>query len=180
VAVVPQEFQVAFPFTVEQVVAMGRYPYARGIGVDTAEDRQAATRAMGDTGTIHLASKYLDQLSSGEKQRVVIARALAQQPRLLLLDEPTAHLDLSHQREILGLLKQLKVERGLTIIVVSHDLNAATAVADRFLLLKQGAVLTVGSPEEVMRSEILERAYGCAVWIDTDPETGRIRVQPRL
>jgi iron complex transport system ATP-binding protein len=180
VAVVPQEFQVAFPFTVEQVVAMGRYPYARGIGIETAEDRQAATRAMGETGTAHLARKYLDQLSAGEKQRVVIARALAQQPRLLLLDEPTAHLDISHQREILGLLTQLKVERGLTIIVVSHDLNAATAVADRLLLLKQGAVVTLGSPEEVMQSEILERAYGCAVWIDTDPETGRIRILPHF
>lgn len=180
VAVVPQEFQVAFPFTVEQVVAMGRYPYARGIGVETAEDRRAAARAMGETGTAHLAGKYLDQLSAGEKQRVVIARALAQQPRLLLLDEPTTHLDLSHQREILGLLTRLKMERGLTIIVVSHDLNAAAAVADRLLLLKQGAVVTVGLPEEVMQSEILERAYGCAVWIDTDPDTGRIRILPRL
>lgn len=180
VAVVPQEFQVAFPFTVEQVVAMGRYPYARGIGVETAEDRRAATCAMGETGTAHLAGKYLDQLSAGEKQRVVIARALAQQPRLLLLDEPMTHLDLSHQREILGLLTQLKVERGLTIIVVSHDLNAAAAVADRLLLLKQGAVVTVGLPKEVMQSEILERAYGCAVWIDTDPDTGRIRILPRL
>ncbi len=180
VAVVPQEFQVAFPFTVEQVIAMGRYAYARGIGLETAEDRQAAARAMDATRTTHLASKYLDQLSAGEKQRVVIARALAQQPRLLLLDEPTAHLDISHQREILSLLTRLKVERGLTIIVVSHDLNAAAACADRLLLLKEGMVLTVGLPEEVMRSEIVEDAYGCAVWIDADPETGKIRIVPRL
>lgn len=180
VAVVPQEFQIAFPFTVEQVVAMGRYPYARGIGVETAEDRRAATCAMGETGTADLAGKYLDQLSAGEKQRVVIARALAQQPRLLLLDEPTAHLDLSHQGEVLGLLRRLKDERGLTIIFVSHDLNAATACADRLLLLKGGKVLTIGLPEEVMRPEVLEQAYGCSVWTGSDPETGQIRVLPRL
>jgi iron complex transport system ATP-binding protein len=180
VAVVPQEFQVAFPFTVEQVVAMGRYPHARGLGLETAEDHQTTEHAMDETATTHLAAKYLDQLSSGEKQRVVIARALAQHPRLLLLDEPTAHLDLSHQVEILGLLKRLKSEGGLTIILVSHDLNAAAAVSDRLVLLKEGTVLTAGLPEEVMRSEILERAYGCAVWIDTDPETGKIRILPRL
>ncbi|MFQ5846838.1 MAG: ABC transporter ATP-binding protein [Candidatus Methylomirabilales bacterium] len=180
VAVVPQEFQVAFPFTVEQVVAMGRYPHARGIGLETAEDRRATEHAMDETVTTHLAAKYLDQLSSGEKQRVVIARALAQQPRLLLLDEPTAHLDLSHQVEILGLLTRLQAERGLTIILVSHDLNAAAAVSDRLVLLKEGTVLTAGLPEEVMQPEILEKAYGCAVWIDTDPGTGKIRILPRL
>ena len=180
VAVVPQEFQVAFPFTVEQVVAMGRYPYARGIGLETPEDHQAARRALDETGTAHLSGKYLDQVSGGEKQRVVIARALAQDPRLLLLDEPTAHLDLSHQLEILRLLKRLKTERGLTIIIVSHDLNTAAACSDRILLLKDGKVLTTGLPEEVMRSEILEKAYGCSVWIGADPETGKIRILPRL
>ncbi|MFQ5883321.1 MAG: ABC transporter ATP-binding protein [Candidatus Methylomirabilales bacterium] len=180
VAVVPQEFQVAFPFTVEQVVAMGRYPYARGIGLETAEDRQAAKRAFDETATAHLMRKYLDQLSGGEKQRVVIARALAQDPRLLLLDEPMAHLDLSHQLEILRLLKRLKTERGLTIILVSHDLNAAAECSDRLLLLQRGVVLTAGRLEEVMRPEILEKAYGCSIWIGADPETGKIRILPRL
>jgi iron complex transport system ATP-binding protein len=180
VAVVPQEFHMAFPFTVEQVVAMGRYPYARGIGFDTSEDRRAAEQALKETGTAHLAGKYLDQLSGGEKQRVILARALAQEPRLLLLDEPMAHLDFNHQMEILRLLKRLKAERGLTIILVSHDLNAATGCADRLLLLKGGGILAAGRPEEVMRSEILERAYGCPIWIGTDPETGQIRILPRL
>ncbi|MFQ5656237.1 MAG: ABC transporter ATP-binding protein [Candidatus Methylomirabilales bacterium] len=180
VAVVPQEFQVAFPFTVEQVVAMGRYPYARGIGLDTPEDREAACLALDETATAHLTGKYLDQLSGGEKQRVVIARALAQQPRLLLLDEPTAHLDLSHQLEIAKLLQRLKSERGLTIIMVSHDLNTAAACSDRLLLLKEGRVVTTGLPEEVMRAEILEMAYGCSVWVGADPETGKIRILPRL
>lgn len=179
-AVVPQEFQVAFPFTVAQVVAMGRYPYARGMGLETSEDRQVAKHAMHETGTAHLATKYLDQLSSGEKQRVVIARALAQQPRLLLLDEPTAHLDLSHQVEILGLLKRLRAERGLTTIIVSHDLNAAIESSDRLLLLKEGRILTTGPTKEVMRPEILEEAYGCSIWIGTDPETGKVRILPRL
>jgi iron complex transport system ATP-binding protein len=180
VAVVPQEFQVAFPFTVEQVVAMGRYPYSRGVGLETAEDRRAVERALRETGTGHLLKKYLDQLSGGEKQRVVIARALAQEPRLLLLDEPTAHLDLSHHLEILRLLRRLKIERGLTIILVSHDLNAAAECADRLLLLQGGAILIAGRPEEVMRPEIIEKAYGCSVSIDVDPETGKFRVLPRL
>ncbi len=180
VAVVPQEFQMAFPFTVEQVVAMGRYPYARGIGSETPEDLRVAQRAMDETRTAHLANKYLDQLSTGEKQRVVIARALAQQPRLLLLDEPTAHLDLSHQVEILGLLKRLQAERGLTTVLVSHDLNAAIESSDRLLLLKGGKVLTTGPPKEVMQPEILEEAYGCSIWIGTDPVTGKVRILPRL
>lgn len=180
VAVVPQEFQVAFPFTVEQVVAMGRYPYARGIGLETAEDRWAVERALSETGTTHLLQKYLDQLSAGEKQRVVIARALAQGPRLLLLDEPTAHLDLNHQLEVLRLLNRLRAERGLTIILVSHDLNAAADCADRLLLLQRGTVLTAGRPGEVMQPEIIEKAYGCSIWIGADPETGKIRILPRL
>jgi iron complex transport system ATP-binding protein len=180
VAVVSQEFQVAFPFTVEQVVAMGRYPYARGMGVETAEDQLAVDRALRETGTAHLVTKHLDQLSGGEKQRVVIARALAQDPRLLLLDEPTAHLDLSHQLEILRLLRRLKAERGLTVILVSHDLNAAAACADRLLLLHGGAILVADRPEEVMRPEIIEKAYGCSVSINTDPETGKLRILPRL
>lgn len=180
VAVVPQEFHVAFPFTVAQVVAMGRYPYARGIGLENAGDRQAAQRALDETGTAHLARKYLDQLSGGEKQRTVIARALAQEPRLLLLDEPMAHLDLNHQIEILRLLKRLKAERGLVIILVSHDLNVAAACADRLVLLKEGAVVTAGRPEEVMRPETLEKAYGCPIWSETDPETGAMRILPRL
>ncbi len=180
VAVVPQEFQVAFPFTVEQVVAMGRYPYVRGIGLETTEDRLAVERALGETGTAHLLKKYLDQLSGGEKQRVVIARALAQDPRLLLLDEPTAHLDLSHHLEILRLLGRLKAERGLTVVLVSHDLNAAAECSDRLLLLREGAILTAGRPEEVMQPAIIEKAYGCSVWIGADPDTGKIRILPRL
>jgi iron complex transport system ATP-binding protein len=179
-AVVPQEFQVAFPFTAQQVVSMGRYPYARGIGFETAEDLRAAGQALEETGTAHLAGKYLDQLSGGEKQRVVIARALAQEPRILLLDEPMVHLDFNNQVEILRLLRRLKAERGLTIILVSHDLNAAAECSDRLLLLKGGKVLTAGRPEEVMRADILESAYGCPIWIGTDPQTGTIRILPRL
>lgn len=180
VAVVPQEFQVAFPFTVEQVVAMGRYPHTHGIGLENPDDRHVVQQVLHETGIVHLAQKYLDQLSGGEKQRVVIARALAQEPRLLLLDEPMAHLDLNHQLEILRLLKRLKAERGLTIILVSHDLNAAVECSDRLLLLKSGEVVTAGRPEEVIQPEILEKAYGCPVWVGTDPETGSIRILPRL
>lgn len=180
VAVVPQEFQVAFPFTVEQVVAMGRYPYARGIGLETAEDRRAVERALHETGTAHILKKYLDQLSGGEKQRAVIARALAQDPRLLLLDEPTAHLDLNHQMEILRLLRRLKAERGLTIILVSHDLNLAAEHCDQLLLLVRGQVRVLGPPEEVITAQHLEPAYGCPVEVERHPTSGRPRVQGSL
>ncbi|MFQ5839677.1 MAG: ABC transporter ATP-binding protein [Candidatus Methylomirabilales bacterium] len=180
VAVVPQEFQVAFPFTVWEVVLMGRYPWMNGFGFERPRDRAQVDAALNETETRGLAHKYLDQLSGGEKQRVLIARALAQEPQLLLLDEPTVHLDLNHQVEVLRLIRALNRQRGLTVLLVSHDLNVAAACCHRLLLLKEGRVMAEGRPEEVMQPEILESTYGCSLWVGRDPATGRPRILPEM
>jgi iron complex transport system ATP-binding protein len=124
----------------------------------------------------HLAERPVTGLSGGERQRVIIARALAQTPEVLLLDEPTAFLDLQHQLGICTVLHRLKEERGLTVVMVSHDLNLASQYCDRIVMLKQGAVSAIGSPADVMRPEILESVYGCPVLVDSHPESGLPRI----
>jgi len=184
VAVVPQEFHVAFPFRVAEVVLMGRYPHVAGgpwgSAHDGARDRAVAQAALEATGTAHLASRRLDELSGGERQLVSLARALAQEAPILLLDEPTAHLDLRHQGIVLSiLLAQHREGRGATILV-SHDLNLAAEHCDRLLLLAGGRVRAVGRPEEVITPEHLEPAYGCPVTVERHPVSGRPRVQGSL
>jgi len=181
VAVVPQEFSVAFPFHVAEVVLMGRYPHAAGSAWgttnDDARDRAVAQAALEATGAAHLAGRRMDELSGGERQLVSLARALAQETPILLLDEPTAHLDLRHQGIVLTiLLAHHRGGRGTTILV-SHDLNLAAEHCDRLLLLAGGRVRTVGYPEEVITPEHLEPAYGCPVTVERHRVSGRPRVQ---
>jgi len=181
VAVVPQEFHVAFSFRVAEVVLMGRYPHAAGAAWgathDGARDRAVAQAALEATGTAHLASRRVDELSGGERQLVSLARALAQQAPILLLDEPTAHLDLRHQGMVLSILLAHHREGRGTTILVSHDLNLAAEHCDRLLLLAGGRVRAVGRPEEVITPEHLEPAYGCPVTVERHPASGRPRVQ---
>lgn len=179
VGVVPQELAVAFPFTVEELCLMGRYPHAEGRLFEAPEDLRRAREAMELCGVLELAGQPVDRLSGGERQRTLLARALAQEPRLLLLDEPTSHLDLRHQREMVDLLRRLNRERGTTVLFVSHDLNLAAEVADRLLLLVCGRVVRVGAPAEVLEEPTLEAAYGCPVWVDKSPTSGRPVVQIR-
>jgi iron complex transport system ATP-binding protein len=176
VAVVPQEAPRPFPFTVEQLVLMGRYPHAPGRFFETAADAAIAREAMEATGTRALAPLPLEQLSGGERQRAMLARALAQQPRLLVLDEPTSHLDLRYQAETAELLRRLNRERGVTILLVSHDLNLAAELCDRLLLLHDGRVARVGAPGEVLEQSLLEHVFGCRVVVDKSPG-GRPTVQ---
>jgi iron complex transport system ATP-binding protein len=124
----------------------------------------------------HLANRSVTDLSGGERQRAVIARALTQTPKVLLLDEPTAFLDLQHQLEICSILRALNEERGLTIVMVSHDLNLASQHCDRILMLKDGVVAKMGSPMDVMLPEILQAVYGCHVLVDSHPESGLPRI----
>ena len=173
VAVVPQHVPQAFPFTVEELVLMGRYPHGAGRYFETAEDLEIARDAMAATGVLPLARLPLDQLSGGERQRAVLARALAQRPRLLVLDEPTAHLDLRHQAESVALLRRAHRERGMTVLLVSHDLNLAAEVADRLLLLADGQMARLGTPEAVLEESVLETVYGCPVSVDKHPVTRR-------
>ncbi len=173
VAVVPQDLVPAFPITVEELVLMGRHPRAEGRFFESPHDLAKAREAMARAGVLELAGEPLESLSGGERQRAVLARALAQEPRLLLLDEPTSHLDLRHQREIVGLLRGLNRERGTTILLVSHDLSLAGEVADRLLLLSCGRVAKLGTPAEVLDEQTLEAAYGCPVRVEKSPVSGR-------
>jgi ABC-type cobalamin/Fe3+-siderophores transport system ATPase subunit len=177
IAVVPQDAPRPFPFSVEQLVLMGRYPHAPGRFFESDADRAHATAAMEATGVLHLAALPLEQLSGGERQRAMLARALAQQPRLLVLDEPTSHLDLRYQEEKAALLQRVNGERGMTVLLVSHDLNLAAEVCDRLLLLGGGRIARVGPPAHVLRREVLEEVFGCAVVVDVNPTSGRPVIQ---
>ncbi len=178
VAVVPQEAPPTFAYTVEQLVLMGRYPHAPGRFFERPEDLAVARQAMAATEVLDLAPVALDSLSGGERQRAILARALAQEPRLLILDEPTAHLDLRYQAEVAGLLRRLNRERGATILLVSHDLNLAAELSDRLLMLAEGRIARVGPPEEVLEESLLEEVYGCPVSVEKS--SGGVRVQVRV
>ena len=179
VAFVPQETQQAFPFTINEMVLMGRYPHhgrTWSLGWEGSRDRAVAMQAMRDLDVAHLGARLITNVSGGERQRAVIARALAQEPEVLLLDEPTAFLDLHHQLDIARIIRRLNRERGLTVVLVSHDLNLASQYCDRLLLLREGEIVTVGSPEEVIAAASLEPVYGCPVLVDQHPQSGRPRV----
>lgn len=176
VAVVPQDFAVAFPFCVRDVVLMGRYPHAPG-GAWGDRDRAVARNAMETTGIADLADRRMDELSGGERQLVSLARALAQEPSVLLLDEPTAHLDLRHQRDVVDIVFSPSPARARTTILVSHDLNMAAERCDRLVLLAEGRVQAFGPPEEVMTAQQIERVYGCSVDIEPDRTSGRPRLR---
>lgn len=181
VAMVPQRAPTDIPFTVREMVLMGRSPHVGWLGLEKQKDLELAGEAMRITGVAHLASRPLSQLSGGELQRVIIARALCQQPRLLLLDEPTAALDPAHQVHIMDLMQSLQEERGLTVVMVSHDLNLAALYADQLLLLKEGKRISSGTPQEVLTYGQLEQAYGCALVVDENPlgKGPRVNLVPR-
>ena len=159
VAVLRQEPELAFDFLVEELVLMGRAPHQRLLTSDRPEDRQIAARCLALTDAAHLARRSFGTLSGGEKQRVLLARALAQEPQLLLLDEPTNHLDVRHQLEVLTLAARL----GITVIAALHDLNQTFAFADRALLLHRGRLLAFGAPAEVLAPERIAAVFGVEV-----------------
>lgn len=175
-AVVPQEFSVAFPFQVAEVVLMGRYPHGGPGGWGGARDREVAWAALQAAGIAPLARRRVDEISGGERQLVSLARALAQEPAILLLDEPTAHLDLKHRRAVVEVLRAHAGAQGGTALLISHDLTLAAEVCDRLVLMARGRVLACGRPEEVMTKDALEAAYGCPVEVATDPGSGRPRL----
>jgi iron complex transport system ATP-binding protein len=175
---VPAELQPAFSFRARDLVAMGRHPYLGLLADLGPDDHRAIDRALAATECQAFAGRWFDQLSSGERQRVVLAQALAQEPRVLLLDEPTAHLDLTHQTQVLDLLKKLQEERRLAIVLVSHDLNLAAEYADRLLLLDGGRRRRAGPPEAVLDYRLVEEVYRMVVVVETNPVSGRPRVVP--
>ena len=178
VAVVPQETAIIFPFTAEEVVLMGRFPHLSPYGFESAGDLAVAREAMRLTETEAFAERAIQDLSGGERRRVIIARALAQEADILLLDEPTAFLDIKHQVEITALVQRLKKERDLTVVAASHDLNLAAAFSDTLVLLRRGKVFACGPPDQVVREEVLSEAYGTGVYVG-EWEEGRF-VAPRI
>jgi iron complex transport system ATP-binding protein len=177
-AIVPQHIEVGFPFTVADTVIMGRTPHLGILGMEGKEDYLRAREAMEFTEVAHLAERKLYQLSGGELQRVIIARAICQQPEIILLDEPTTALDPAHQLKIMDLMEKFRREKGTTIIMVSHDLNLASMYGDRLLLLKEGSIVETGAPKSVLNKELLEKSYGCRMMVDESPLGQAARVTP--
>ena len=164
VAVVPQELHMPFAFTVEQMVGLGRTPFINLFGTRSNQDTDIVQDAMHAADITALAERIFNELSGGEQQRVVVAMALAQQPKLLLLDEPTAHLDIKYQIDVLELVQRLNRERGVTVIAAMHDLNLAARYFPRLLLFQRGIVADAG-PAEVLEPHLLKRVYGIDVQV---------------
>ena len=175
-AVVAQETQLLFPFRVIEVVLMGRSPYLGHLMFESQKDLDIAKKVMAWTEVLPFADRLIDELSGGERKRVLIARALAQEPEILLLDEPTTSLDIHHQIDFLDLIHSLNRERRLTIVMASHDMNLASEFCDRILLLQGGRIHSVGSPQEVITKESIQEVYGCKVWVDKNPVSGMPRI----
>ncbi len=177
IAVVPQESNIIFPFTVSEVVLMGRAPHLTSI-LERDEDFEIAMEAMEMAEVSHLADRPIMNLSGGERQSVLIARALAQRPGIMLLDEPTAFLDIKHQVDIYDILTRLNCEQKMTIVAVSHDLNLASHYCERVLVFKQGQLKFDASPEQAITATTVRDVYGADVVVEKEPLSGRPFVLP--
>lgn len=169
IAMVPQEIALPFSLTAEEVVRLGRTPYLPRFRGPLREDREAVRAAMVATGVIALAGRPYDQLSGGERQRVILAMALAQEPRLLLLDEPTRHLDLNHQLRLLSLIQRFNRERALTVVSAMHDVNLCALYFERLILLASGRIVADGPPDKVIQPQLLEEVFGIPVLVERHP-----------
>lgn len=178
IAFVPQQTPSDFPFKVADVVLFGRAPHMGAFGLAGAEDLVLAEQAMVFTEVGHLAGRRMDQLSGGECQRVFIARAVCQNPDIIVLDEPTASLDIAHQLRIMDMMEKMKQEKNATVIMVSHDVNLAAMYADTLLLLKRGVAFRHGPPGQVLTYDTLESVYGCTLLVDDNPLGDYPRVTP--
>lgn len=168
-AFVPQDTFVNFAFSVLEIVLMGRTPHLDRLQFETKKDLKIAQEALLVTDSLQLKNKQINQLSAGERQRVIIAKALAQEPILLFLDEPTSHLDIGHQIQVLDLLKRLNKQSNLTIVVVLHDLNLASEYCGRLILLDKGKIFDEGSPAKVLTYESIEDVYKTVVVVNENP-----------
>lgn len=176
IAVVPQEVPFIFPFRVEEIVAMGRSPHMGRLTFEGRRDLEIVREVMATTGIETLADRRIFDLSGGERQLVWVARALAQQPRIMLLDEFTAFLDIRHQIVLFELIRRLNEEKGLTVVVVTHDMNLASQYAHRIILLNGGRIHALGRPGEIITESNLKEVYKADVLVDSNPITGLPRV----
>ena len=180
IGAVPQEFQIPFAYRVREIVALGRAPYLGRFGSLSEADERAVDRALEATHVETLQGREYNALSGGERQRVVIALALAQEPRILLLDEPTAHLDLAHRIELLQLVAGISREHGVTVLAALHDIDLAAGCFPRLLVLSAGRIVADGPPRDVVNSALLQRVFDVDARVMEDPVTGARRVLPNL
>jgi iron complex transport system ATP-binding protein len=178
IAVVHQESPIVYPALAGDFVLQGRFPYGRALRFANSDDVEISRNALAQVGAEHLSARSIGELSGGEKQRVILARALAQQPRLILLDEPTLHLDIGAQVELLERLRQLAQENRYTVVVVTHELGLAAEFADRVVLLQHGRCLRVGTPAAVYQKELLEQVFDAPLDVELGP-AGRPHVNLR-
>jgi len=174
---VPQEHPTVFPFKVSEIVLMGRHPYLSAFTFEGEEDIEIAHSAMALTQTLQFSQRNFNEISGGEKQRVVIAGAITQEPELMILDEPTSALDIKYQIQILNILKQLNEDKNMTVILAMHDLHLAAKFCNRLILLEGGKIFKDGKAKEVLQKEHIEKVYGVKVHLIHD-QNGNIMISP--
>jgi iron complex transport system ATP-binding protein len=172
ISVVPQAISMPPAFTVWETVLLGRTPYLNFLGQTSAKDEAIARQALEQVDVVHLIEKRMDEISGGEQQRVLLARTLAQDTPILLMDEPTTHLDISHQIDLLKLITKQAREKNLTVLVALHDLNLASMFADRIAIVQNGLLCVAGTPQETLTSDIINSVYHVPVHIVSHPQTG--------
>ena len=180
IALVSQETSLLFPMRVWEYVLQGRHPFNRRMHFETPEDCRLAGRALEDVSASQFSARWISELSGGEKQRVILARALAQQPTLLLLDEPTQHLDISARVDLMHMLWKLSRAAGRTVIIVTHELNLAAGFCDKVALLHRGKFLGAGAPREIYQRELLQEAFEAPLEVQHSSDgTPRVIIQNR-
>lgn len=173
VAAVPQGNEIRFSFTVEEIVAMGRMPFQGRFEGPSSDDLEIAREAMADVGLLDKKDRPINELSGGERQRAIIARALTQTPRVLLMDEPTNHLDVNMQFEVLDLVERLSRDKGITVVIVSHDLSMAARYCDRIAMIRNGRIMCCGTPEETLTADNMRTVFSVDAELSVDSKTGR-------
>lgn len=178
VAVVPQESTFGFPFSVLEIVLMGRHPHLAGLAFESPTDIEIAKSALGRCGALAFASRPIHELSSGERQRVVFARALAQQPRILLLDEPASFLDIRYQVELYDIVRDMAHTQGCAVLTALHELNLAAEYCDRVYLLSDGRIAADGAPAQALSYANVTRVFDTDVYVDINSLTGKPLIVP--
>ncbi|WP_076791817.1 ATP-binding cassette domain-containing protein [Chlorobium sp. KB01] len=174
--VVPQKIESPMAFTVSQIVMNGRISSIGPWGSPSSLDHDIVERSMIYTDVSELRERFFTELSGGEQQRVALAMVLAQEPKIIMLDESIAHLDINHRQEVLQILMNLNREKRMTILLVSHDLTLSAGISDRFLLMDKGSLIKAGTPAEVLQADLLSRVYNCELRVQQDPYTGYLQV----